>query len=207
VLVDTLCSVAFYCQRCGKIEVFDIPCLFGGQEHQITCSHCGGEVARFRLEPRQGLWVETPCVVCGGTNRVLYSLKDLRHLEFEKIYCHKDHFELGYIGRWKDISEFLDFNTAEYEALHPQEAYNFMEHQQILLEAFNRLHELAEEGELYCPCGGHDFVADIQDDSIHLECTKCGSYADIPAVTAEDLQQLQPGCKISFLKPELIRNR
>ena len=82
-----------------------------------------------------------------------------------------------------------------------------MEHQQILLEAFNRVHDLAEEGELFCPCGGHEFTADIAEDAIHLECTRCGSSAIIPAKTPDDLKQLQPGCEVAFLRPDLIRNR
>ena len=82
-----------------------------------------------------------------------------------------------------------------------------MERQQILLEAFNRLHDLAAEGDLLCPCGGHEFTADIAEDAIQLECTRCGSYAVIPARTPEDLRQLQPGCEVTFLRPDLIRNR
>ena len=147
VLVDTLCSVAFYCQRCGQIEIADVPVFSGHGDVVLTCSHCGAEKARLRLVPRKGLVIETGCVVCGQRNRVHYPLRQLRTMTLEKIYCEKDHFELGYIGKWQNLAEFLDFNAAEYDALHPQDAYNFMEHQQILLEAFNRVHDLAEEGE------------------------------------------------------------
>ncbi|MCI6085498.1 MAG: hypothetical protein MR711_04485 [Selenomonas sp.] len=207
VLVDSLCSVAFYCQRCGQIEIADVPLFCGRESYVVKCSHCGAEKAHLRFAPRKGLVVETSCVVCGTKNRVVYSLRALRSLSMEKIYCEKDHFELGYIGRWQALAEFLDFNAAEYDALHPHDAYNFMEHQQILLEAFNRLHDLAEDGELFCPCGGHEFTADIAEDAIHLECTRCGSSAVIPAKTADDLKQLQPGCEVAFLRPDLIRNR
>lgn len=207
VLVDTLCSVAFYCQRCGQIEIIDVPVFSGHGDIVLTCNHCGAEKARMRLVPRKGLVIETSCVVCGQRNRVAYPLRQLRSLAMEKIYCEKDHFELGYIGKWQSLAEFLDFNAAEYDALHPHDAYNFMEHQQILLEAFNRVHELAEDGELFCPCGGHEFTADIAEDAIHLECTRCGSSAIIPAKTPDDLKQLQPGCEVPFLRPDLIRNR
>ena len=206
-LVDTLCSVAFYCQRCGQIEITDVPLFTGHGRQVLTCSHCGAEKAAIRFAPRSGLIVETTCGVCGSLNRFTYPLRKAKALLFEKIYCESDHFELGYIGRWQDIAEFLDFNAAEYDALHPQDAYNFMERQQILLEAFNRLHDFAEEGEILCPCGGHEFTADIAEDAIHLTCTRCGSYAVIPAATAEDLRQLQPGCEIDFLRPDLLRKR
>lgn len=206
-LVDTLCSVAFYCQRCGQIEITDVPLFTGHGRQVLTCSHCGAEKVAIRFAPRSGLIVETTCGVCGSLNRFTYPLRKAKALRFEKIYCESDHFELGYIGRWQDIAEFLDFNAAEYDALHPQDAYNFMERQQILLEAFNRLHDFAEEREILCPCGGHEFTADIAEDAIHLTCTRCGSYAVIPAATAEDLRQLQPGCEIDFLRPDLLRKR
>lgn len=206
-LVDTLCSVAFYCRRCGRIEITDVPVFSGRGEQVLTCSHCGAQKAVIHIEPGSGLVLETTCSVCESKNRLVYPLRKLKTLRFEKVYCQSDHFELGYIGRWQDLAEFLDFNAAEYDALHPQDAYNFMERQQILLEAFNRLHDLAEEGELFCPCGGHEFTADIAEDSIHLECTHCASSAVIPARTPDDLRQLQPGCEVAFLRPNLIRNR
>ena len=206
-LVDTLASVAFYCQHCGQIETADVPVFTGAEGTPVVCSHCGAEKARLFVLPRRGLIIRTHCVVCDTESRARYSLRQLKTMRFEKIYCEKDHFELGYIGRWQDIAEFLDFNAAEYDALHPHDAYNFMEHQQILLEAFNRLHDLASEGELLCPCGGHEFTADIAEDTIQLECSRCGSTAVIPARTADDLQQLQPGYQAAFLRPDLMGNR
>lgn len=207
VIIHTLCSVAFYCQRCGQIHIHDVPCFSGRRELVLSCDNCSHEQAVLRIRPRKGLVMEIACGVCGTKNTVSYPLRLLRQMAFEKIYCGQDKFELGYIGDWQAIAEFIDFNTAEYEALHPGDDDNFMGRQQILLEAVNRVHDMAETGELVCPCGSHDFIADVAEDSILLECTHCGSYAILPAGSAEDLRSIAPGHPVEFLLPNCIKER
>ena len=206
-LVNTLCAVAFYCQRCGQIHIHDVPCFSGQQKFVLRCNNCSHEQAVLSVRPRKGVGIEIPCGVCGTRNTVAYPLRLLRQLRFEKIYCGQDKFELGYIGQWHAIAEFLDFNTAEYEALHPGDDDNFMGRQQILLEAVNRVHDLAADEEIVCPCGSHDFIADVAEDAILLECTRCGSYAVLPAGSAEDLRCIRPGIPVEFLLPDRIGKR
>ena len=189
-LINTLCSVALYCQRCGKVQLRDVP-LFSGQEClELLCGACGGRMAEVSLKPRRGFLLKTRCGACGEVTQAQYSWQQLKKLHFEKLYCQHDHFELGYIGRWQDIAEFLDFNEAEYDSLHPEGGDRFLERQQILLEALTRVHELASNGELSCPCGSQDVMAGIMDGNIVLGCGACGGSCLVPAETAEDLARL-----------------
>ena len=205
-LLDVLCSVAFYCQRCGQIHIQDVPYFTGRQRLTLHCGNCSHVQASIRLRPQAGLSLYIPCGVCGMENEIVFSLHQLRSLRFEKIYCREDRFELGYIGKWKAIAEFLDFNAAEFDSLHPSDDANYMGQQQVLLEAVNRVHELAERGAFQCCCGGQDFTAHVADTSILLECLHCGSHALIPARGGEDLQKLSPGIEVPFLQPNLIWN-
>ena len=206
-LLDTICAVALYCQRCGQVHIQDVPYFIGQGERVLRCPNCSHEQAEIALRPQKGLVLRIPCGVCGTENRFGYSMQQLRKLRFEKIYCHGDQFELGYIGRWQTIAEFLDFNAAEFDALHPGEGDNFMAKQQILLEAVNRVHDLAEARQFSCPCGSHEFSAGIVEDSILLECVRCGSYAMLRAECTEDLQRLLPGMELNVLQPDMIWNR
>lgn len=204
-LIDTVCSVAFYCQRCGRINLQDIPLFSGATHYTMRCDSCNHEMGKISLKPRQGLTVKMACGVCGGKNSKRFSWRNLRKLRFEKIFCTHDHFEIGYIGRWQDIAEFLDFNAAEYDSLHPSDGDEFLERQQTLLEALNRVHDLAAGEELYCTCGSSNIVAAIMGDDIVLECQDCGSLCILPARTAKDLQQLLPGMAADFVwKQQLI---
>lgn len=128
-------------------------------------------------------------------------------MNFEKIYCRHDNFELGYIGKWQRLAEFLDFNAAEYEALHPNDDDNFMYRQQILLEALNRVHDLVERNEIICPCGSHDFLADIADGSILLDCTHCGGQTVVPAGSAEELRRIVAPYRAEFVWSNLANKR
>jgi len=203
-LLDTLCSVALYCQRCGQIHVRDIPYFSGQEEIALLCGNCLYEQAVFRLLPQRGLQMRVPCGVCNTWNQFNFPLRQLKSVRFEKIYCREDRFELGYIGAWQAIAEFLDFNAAEFDALHPGDGDNFMGRQQILLEAVNRVHDLVEKGAVSCSCGSREFTASVADGTILLECVHCGGYSQIPAEAAEDLRQLVPGTELAFQMPELI---
>lgn len=191
-LIQTACSIAIYCQRCGHIHVQQIP-LFTGKRLPLHCTSCGHEMAEVTVQPHQGLTLQLDCGVCGEKNVQQYSFHQLKKISLEKLYCQQDHFELGYLGRRQELEKFLAYNAAAYAELYPgeQEIY---EHQQMLLEALNRIHDFVAEGELCCDCGSRQITAALQGDDILLECHKCGSYATVPVHSTSDLQRLRPGC-------------
>lgn len=199
VLVSHVCAIAFYCQRCGKIHMQDVPVFHGRKSLVLRCGSCGHEQAVLSMQPRQGLVLEATCGACGNRNRMIFPFSHLRRLEFEKLFCERDRFELGYIGSWRRIAEFLDFNAAEYDALHPEDLDDFMGKQQVLLEALNRVHDLVAGRSVFCPCGCHDFTGDVLENTVYLECMRCGRMAAIPAATAEDLSRIRLGMPLDFL--------
>ena len=205
-LYRTLCSVALYCQRCGQIHIHDVPYFAGQQDIGLQCRNCSHTQATVNLTKQRGLVLKTSCAACHSQNYITFPLSMIKRMKFEKIYCNHDNFELGYIGAWQNVAEFLDFNTAEFEALYPTDEYNFMPRQQILLEALNRVHDLAAGYGITCPCGSHDFIAEVADGSILLECTHCGGQAVIQANSAEDLGRLVSPFKPEFMMPELVKN-
>ncbi len=204
---NVVCSVAFYCQRCGKIHVHDVPYFLGTKRFVLHCESCAHEQAVFVRQEKSRLEIRVACVACGREHAVSYRFSQLKRMRLEKVYCSKDHFELGYIGQRRFIEELLAFSQSEFEALHPAEGTNFIGKQQILLEAVNRVHEFAAAGEIVCPCGSHDFIAQVHGNSVLLECVSCGSHAILPAESAEDLRHLVHGGDIGFLAPALHGKR
>lgn len=200
-MIRNACSLALYCQRCGSIHVHGVPYFTGERETSLVCRSCGHEKARVERLPngRIALWVR--CVGCGATNRFVYALKYLRRIGLEKIYCARDHFELGYIGRRRRIAELMAFNQAEFEALHPEGGRHFVTRQRVLLEALNRLHDMARNGDIVCPCGSDDISADIRGSFIVLECNRCGSFHVLRAEDERDLSRLGRGFGIGLLQP------
>ena len=192
-LIRDACGLALYCQHCGSIHIHDVPYFSGEEQARLLCESCGYEKARLSRLGKGRVAVEVSCVVCGTENRFVYALRRLRHIGLEKIYCAADRFELGYIGRRRRIEELMRFNQAEFEALHPHDGKNFIEKQRILLEALNRIHDLAKAGDIVCPCGSEELTADIRGSYIVLECEHCGSCCTIRAENAGDLERLRFG--------------
>ncbi len=206
-LIWTACSAAFYCQRCGRIHVQDIPYFSGRRRMVLECANCGHE--QVVLLRRQGNMLEfqVPCVVCDTVHVSRYSLRQLRRIGLEKVYCSKDHFELGYIGRRRRIEELLAFNQAEFEALHPDDGKNFIEKQQLLLAAVNRVHDIAARGGLYCPCGSRDITIDIRGNSLVLECSHCGSYYILNIERNGELARLEQDFTIHLIAPDIQKKK
>ena len=192
-LIRNACALALYCQHCGSIHIHNVPYFSDGRQSRLLCESCGHEKARLFWLGKGRFAVEASCVVCGTENRFVYGLSRLRHIGLEKIYCATDRFELGYIGRRRRIEELMRFNQSEFEALHPHDGKNFIEKQRILLEALNRIHDMAKAGDIVCPCGSEELIADIQGSYIVLECERCGSFCALRAENAGDLEKLRFG--------------
>ncbi len=206
-VIREACSVAFYCQRCGRIHVQDIPCFPAWSGNVLRCDSCGHAQAVLERQPGGVIAITIGCVGCGTENRVAYPMKALLRLQLEKIYCRREHFELGYLGRRRRIEELLAFNQAEFEALHPNDGINFIEKQRVLLEALNRIHEMASRGAIACPCGSEEISADIRGNSIVLECGRCGSSYVLRAEKDGDLARLGRGFDIGLIAPGRARGR
>ncbi|MBO4853308.1 MAG: hypothetical protein J5477_06730 [Schwartzia sp.] len=192
-IIRNVCALALYCQHCGSIHIHDVPFFAFEPSSTIVCESCGHEKARLLRLPRGRIAVDVACVVCGTENRFVYALRRLRRLGLEKIYCATDRFELGYIGRRKRIEELMRFNQSEFEALHPYDGKNYIEKQRILLEALNRIHDMARIGDIVCSCGSEELTADVHGSFILLECEHCGSFSVIRAENAGDLERLRFG--------------
>ena len=192
-LIRDACAVALYCQRCGSIHIHDVPFFSSNRTAAVICESCGHEKARLIRLPHGRVAIDVSCVVCGTENRFVYELRRLPHIGLEKIYCAADRFELGYLGRPKRIEELMRFNQEEFEALHPHDGKNFIEKQRILLEALNRIHDMAQAGDIVCPCGSEELTADIRGSNIVLECEHCGSSCVLRAENANDLRKLRFG--------------
>lgn len=189
-LIKEVCSVAVYCQCCGKLHIHDIPYFIGSRKISLRCS-CGHEQAVLFGIDAQHIGLQISCVVCNLWHKAVFSLKKLRRLPLEKIYCRKDHFELGYIGRRSKIEAMLESSRHELDLWQKEVGVPYpIEQQQILLQALNRVHDLAARQGVFCRCGNREISVDIKESVIVLECGRCGSYHEIDARTDEDLQKL-----------------
>lgn len=188
-LIHASWSVALYCQRCGKIEIHDVS-YFTKQESAKTlrCSCNHPQATLIRTASNQ-IKLQIPCGGCNSLHEANYKAKNLLKLKLEKIYCSKDFFELGYIGKREEIEEILAFTKREFERIiHSEEQ---IEKQQIFFEVINKLHDIAEQGGIVCPCESKAIEANLLGDSVILECLHCGSYCTVSAKDEDDLEKVR----------------
>lgn len=189
-LIRTAFSIALYCPRCGKLNLYDVS-HFALREKPLDlyCS-CRYKQASVTFVGAKQLALRLPCVLCHSTHRLFFGRQVLRYSEPEKIYCPSENFELGLIGRREAIEDTLRLHENTFcqlwqEGMKPEEIRS----QRILLEVLNKVHDIASEQNIYCMCGSHQMTADILPEGVLLTCLSCGGYELIRA-TEEELARL-----------------
>lgn len=204
-LIQAGWSVAVYCQRCGQIQVHDISYFERNNRNSALRCACGHHLAKLVRTTSNTFILQIHCVVCNSVHNASYKAKQLLKMKLEKIYCDHDRFELGYIGRRDKIEELLAFNKRGIEVLDTEHNAEQIEKQQVLLEVLNKVHDIAEQGELTCPCGSIAIFADIIDDDVVLECQHCGGYYVAPARCENDFKQISGLEHIDLLQGVMLR--
>lgn len=188
-LIHANWSVALYCQRCGKIEIHDVSYFMKQESVKTLRCSCNHPQATLIRTASNQIKLQIPCGGCNSLHEANYKAKNLLKLKLEKIYCSKDFFELGYIGKREEIEEILAFTKREFERIiHSEEQ---IEKQQIFFEVINKLHDIAEQGGIVCPCESKAIEANLLGDSVILECLHCGSYCTVSAKNEDDLEKVR----------------
>ena len=186
-------AIALYCQQCGKLHINKISYFSLRTELQLLKCSCGNNMATLTQLDTKRLKLRIWCNLCQMFQEKIYFLKDFYNIELEKIYCDKENFELGYLGAEQAIQAIVDFNKKEFiksDCIDNECDFSQVEKQHILLEALNKVHDIAEDGLLSCCCGSMDITADIIDDNLVLECKHCGGFYVLTTQNEEDLTKL-----------------
>lgn len=199
-LISAMGSVGLYCQHCGRLHVYDIPYFAGGINLKLECPHCGHQVAVIGYEKRTSILLNLPCSICGHVHSSVYQRRLLPRVYLNRIYCHHDNFELGYIGKRRRIEALLATSQAAFEELHPGEGNGMVERQRQMLETVNLLHDMASVGHLSCSCGCQNMLVDIQGSNVVLECSDCGQVAVINTADGDEIEALEGTRQLAFRK-------
>lgn len=211
-VISAVATFALYCPRCGKLQLHDVSRfnLKMAESHVLRCS-CGQVQATITSARHHQYILSIPCVSC-NTNHVV-CLDSRRFLGSEehqktlsKIYCPVENLELGFAGNRNSIEFFMNEHRQEVERL-AREMYKneyseydeSIENPQIMLEVLNRVHDIAETGQVHCRCGSSAIEAMIMPECIELYCRSCGAQMAIPAVCEQDLEKVQRQATIELI--------
>lgn len=207
--INTVSTLALYCSRCGKIHMHTISRfnLRNIGSRKLLCS-CGQIQATITSSGDRQCLLDIPCVLCQKNHVICLDSKRLWRAEMDKIYCVQENFELGFVGARQVIVEAINKYRVEFEKLASDMEYDdYVQNPQVMLETLNKIHDMAEKGELHCRCGSSAIGAEVLPDGIELECAQCGGQLLIPAQTEQDLTNIEGLEDLEIISPRRSRHK
>jgi len=191
-LIDTSVTIAFKCPSCGSfkffnISVFEVP---NNRECRIKCNCGNSEVVVSRHKTGEFIF-KTPCIGCEDEHRVYIAENDLLHKDINVFCCPATGLEHCFIGRDGVVRRRIDKLEKELDRLMDMFGYDsYFKNTQVMFDSLNKIHDIAEQGNLYCECGNSDIELNLLSDKIYLKCKKCSANRVIYAITNENLKDI-----------------
>lgn len=184
-VIETVFTLALYCPCCGKTKDHEISWFdFKNKESRKLICSCGQIQAEVKSIIRGQCLLYIPCPVCQTRHVICINSKNIK---LKRLYCYKENLELGFVGSPSEVAHTI---AQHKHGLQMLEADTDIKNPQIIVGMLNRLHDIAENGRLYCECGSFDIEANLLDDGIELFCLKCGEHLRFFA-QVEDLRYLK----------------
>lgn len=194
--------VAMRCPSCGKLDFHSISrfAFAGASSYKVTCS-CGAPKLIIGTKNRQQYWFQIPCVLCETNHLVYYKAKQLWSNEVTFFYCNDTNVELGFFGPGDKVQAIADNYEHNLDSLVDELGYDdYFFNPEIMFEILNCLHDIAEEGFLYCECGSYHIEIDIFPEKIELQCKDCKTTSVVYAENEDDLEKIKGIKKIELVK-------
>ncbi|MDT3700105.1 MAG: hypothetical protein RO469_11835 [Thermincola sp.] len=201
-IVATEFVVAMRCPSCGKLDFHLISRFAFAKEGtlKVTCS-CGAPKLTIGTKNRQQYWLQMPCVLCETNHLAYYKAKQLWSNEVTFFYCNDTDVELGFFGPDEKVRALAENYEHNLESLVDELGYDdYFINPEVMFEVLNSLHDIAEEGFLYCECGSYQIEIDIFPERIELQCKDCKTVTVVYAETEEDLNRIKGIKKIELVK-------
>lgn len=201
-IVATEFAVAMRCPSCGKLDFHTVSrfAFAGKSNYKINCN-CGSPKLIIGTKNRNQFWFQIPCVLCETNHLIYYKSKQLWSDEVTFFYCNETNVELGFFGpetKVRSVSENYEHNL---ESLVEELGYDdYFYNPEIMFEVLNCLHDIAEDGFLYCECGSMQIEIDIFPDRIELQCKDCKTISVVYAENEDDLDNIKRVKKIELVK-------
>ena len=191
-IIDTKTTLSYRCPACGALpttvaSIFNVSAdLF-----KLKCD-CGGSHLTIEKIDKDSFRVTVPCIACPGSHQFVLSSKVLFNSDLFILSCTLCGFDLCFLGNEDKVSEAIKISNEEIVKLLGDYAIDSLKAKdnnvnvadpQIMEIVRYVVQEMNEEGAIHCKCndGEGDYVVDILDDFISINCKKCGAKSIVPA--------------------------
>ena len=192
-LINTNSIMAMRCPVCGIIRYHGLSrfAISKGNPFYVNCS-CGATALIISTKDHSLYRLQVPCLVCETNHQIEFTGKFLWSGEVIRLSCSDTELELGYIGPEQTVREIIYNQGQELDALaDDMNDEDYFHNSDIMYEVLGCLHEIAEQGDLYCQCGNQGIEVELFPDCLELHCRNCGSINIIYAETEDDLDVIR----------------
>ena len=133
-----------------------------------------------------------PCVSCPHPHERIVSKEVLLGIDSLIFSCNTCGIDLCFLGQEDKVSYAIEYSNNEISTMLGDYAIDKLKSKesdvniadpQIMEIVRFVVNDLHEEGKIYCNCKDNDgdYVVDIMEDFISINCKKCGAKAIVPA--------------------------
>jgi hypothetical protein len=191
-LIDTGVTIAYKCSSCGSYEFLDLSYfkLLGKGNYSAVC-RCGNSGVYISEDSSRNYKLRTGCIGCGGMHTFNLGRKAIINKDMNIFSCPVTGIHQCFIGNGNMVRSKIDNLEEEMDALIDMLGYDsYFKNTQVMYDSLNKIHDIAEQGNLICECGNEDIELNLLSDCIHIQCKKCYIDKIVKAASNEDLREL-----------------
>lgn len=184
--------IAVRCGICSKFEIQEISLfeLNKGKQNKFICQ-CGETEFYIKTDDYKTFSFTIPCPTCDGDHVFSFSLKKLLSSKGSAEKCSLTHWDMLLVGKKEWIEEHSSKTNREIDNIMEELGFdNYFNSPEVMIEALDLVHKIAEQENLYCDCGSKNIDMNLFPDRIELRCLACNSVSVIYAENKEDLNHL-----------------
>lgn len=190
-LIDTSITIAYKCSSCGSIGFYNtslFKILMFGENH-FGCRCKKSELAVTGNDT--GYLVRVSCIGCGDEHIYSVDRKEIIKKGIAVLVCPETGLQLCFIGRDELVRNRVDDLENKLDRLIDMFGYeSYFKNTQVMFDLLNKIHDIAEQGNLCCECGNNDIELLLFPESIILKCKRCMLEDRIMAAINKDLMEI-----------------
>lgn len=190
-LIDTSVTIAYKCSSCGSIGFYNASLfkLLKDGENNFGCRCKKSELTVTGNE--SGYLVKISCIGCGNYHIYSVDRKEIIKKGIVVLSCPETGLQLCFTGRDELVRKKVDDLEKQLDQLIDMFGYeSYFKNTQVIFDLLNKIHDIAEQGNLCCECGNNDIELVLLPESIILKCRRCMLEDRIEAATNKDLMEI-----------------
>ena len=190
-LIDMDVTIGYKCFSCGTFDFTNINLfkLFL-QGTVATICKCKGATLELKEVFRNEYKLTVPCIGCGLEHSHIISREDFISKDIKIYKCPITGIKQCFMGRDSIVRAYIDSFEKELDVMIDGLGYDsYFVNTQVMLDTLNKIHDIAEQGNLHCECGCDDIIVSMLKKGINLKCPQCSGSKFIPAASNNDLKK------------------